>query len=267
MTRRFAIVQATHRRPCAQHYRPDRGRSRRARTRCYGATLSSCPAGSAQLCRYWRLRAFELAPAEHRRDIARRADRRHEAVFGQHRFERGRRPDDVEIRLSREHETFGTVARRAAAYLGGEGLRPCDVVGKRNSRCTASCARSSSALVSAWPPDAACTPFWIGSTVRLAGSTAPTVTNVPICINSAPSPSTTITGRVGWESPGKVPAVAPGPSRPPGRNSPAHDAARPERRHDQCLRWQAVGASCSNRLWSGERLSPLEVFPRQQKRK
>jgi hypothetical protein len=40
-----------------------------------------------------------------------------------------------------------------------------------------------------------------------------------------------------------------------------------ERRHDQCLRRQAVGASRSNRLWSGERLSPLEVLPRQQKRK
>src|ERR1700688_1717571 len=125
----IAIVRATHRRPWRATLSARSGRSRRARIRRYGATLSSYPAGSAQLCKYWRLRAFELTPAEHRRDIARRADRRHEAVLGQHRFERGRRPDEVEIRLGRQHETFGTVAHRAGAYLGGEGLRLCDVVG------------------------------------------------------------------------------------------------------------------------------------------
>ncbi|MEN3288524.1 MAG: hypothetical protein V7634_2824, partial [Bradyrhizobium sp.] len=76
-----------------------------------------------------------------------------------------------------------------AQLARASGIARADNIATPEAR--ASCARSSAALVSAWPPDAACTPFWITSTVRLGGLTAATVTSAPRCIRSAPSPSTT----------------------------------------------------------------------------
>src|SRR5271167_1913917 len=82
------------------------------------------------------LSAFELAAAKKRLNITRRADRGHETVLGQHRIERNRRSNDIEIGFSREHEAFGAVARRAGYHLGGKRLRLRYVVAACDPRCS-----------------------------------------------------------------------------------------------------------------------------------
>jgi hypothetical protein len=66
---------------------------------------------------------LEPSAAEHGRDVARRFDGGHEAVFGHDRIERNRRSNDFGIRPCRENKHAGTGAVGSGAHGRGKCLR------------------------------------------------------------------------------------------------------------------------------------------------